>query len=82
MKGDALGRVRYRVTTIGKTITHVYHSSDDEHAEWDARLISAAPELLAACIELLLHASLTEHMSAFAVKKACDAVKKATEEET
>lgn len=48
IKGDPLGRVRYRVTTIGKTITQCYYSSGDEQAEWDARLIAAAPTLLGA----------------------------------
>jgi hypothetical protein len=46
VKGDPLGRVRYRVTTTGKTITQCYYSSGDEHAEHDARLIAAAPEML------------------------------------
>jgi hypothetical protein len=49
VKGDPTGRVRYRVTTIGKTITQVYYSSFEgglTNAEDDARLIAAAPELL------------------------------------
>lgn len=52
IKGDPLGRVRYRVTAIGKTVTQCYYSSSDEQAEWDARLIAAAPELLAVLHEL------------------------------
>lgn len=51
MKGDPLGRVRFRVTTVGKTITQIYRSSDDERAVHDARLIAAAPEMLAALKE-------------------------------
>lgn len=43
IKGDPLGRIRYRVTTTGKTITQCYYSSSDECAEYDARLIAAAP---------------------------------------
>jgi hypothetical protein len=46
IKGDPLGRVRYRVTTTGKTITQCYYNSSDAQAEWDARLIAAAPDLL------------------------------------
>ena len=42
IKGDPLGRVRYRVVTIGKTITQCYYSSDDEHAKDDTRLIADA----------------------------------------
>ena len=48
IKSDPLSRRRYRVSTIGKTITQVYHNSDDPHAEADTRLIAAAPELLEA----------------------------------
>jgi hypothetical protein len=50
MKGDPFNRVRYRVVTTGKTITQCYYSSSDEHAEADARLIAAAPELLDALL--------------------------------
>jgi hypothetical protein len=53
VKGDPLYRARYRVTTIGKTITYVYHSSGDEQAKHDAILIACAPELLAALQQLL-----------------------------
>ena len=42
IKGDPLGRVRYRVVTIGKTITQCYYSSSDEHAKDDTRLIAEA----------------------------------------
>lgn len=42
VKGDPLGRVRFRVVTIGKTITQCYYSSSDENAEADARLIADA----------------------------------------
>lgn len=48
IKGDPLERVRFQVVTTGKTITQCYYSSGDEQAEWDARLISAAPDLLEA----------------------------------
>lgn len=48
IKGDPLGRVRFQVTTIGKTIAQTYYSSSDKHAEADTRLIAAAPDLLAA----------------------------------
>lgn len=50
VKNDPLGRVRYQVTALGKTITQVYYSSHEgglTNAEADARLIAAAPELLA-----------------------------------
>lgn len=50
IKGDPLEHVRYRVVTTGKTVTQCYYSSSDEQAEWDARLIAAAPELLEALI--------------------------------
>ena len=45
MTGDPLGRVRYRVTTVGKTITQIYHSSGHEESEADARLIASAPDM-------------------------------------
>lgn len=47
-------------------------------AEANARLIAAAPDLLAACADLLQHASLTEHMSAASVERARAAIAKAT----
>lgn len=47
IKCDPLGRSRYRVTTIGKTITQHYYSSDDPRCEADTKLIAAAPDLLA-----------------------------------
>lgn len=53
VKGDPTGRVRYQVTTIGKTIAQLYYSSysgGPTNAEADARLIAAAPDLLAALI--------------------------------
>jgi hypothetical protein len=53
VKGDPFNRVRYRVVATGKTITQCYYSSSDEHAEADARLIAAAPELLASLREVL-----------------------------
>jgi hypothetical protein len=43
---DNIRHVRWRVCTLGKTITQIYRN--DEHAEADARLIAAAPELLEA----------------------------------
>ena len=42
IKGDPLGRLRFRVVTTGKTITQCYYSSDDEHAKDDTRLIAEA----------------------------------------
>lgn len=59
VKGDPYGRVRFRVTTTGKTITQVYYSSYEgglTNAVDDARLIAAAPDLLAA-LERLWNAS-------------------------
>lgn len=53
LKNEALELVRYRVVTEGKTITQCYYSSSDSCAEHDARLISAAPDLLEALMELL-----------------------------
>jgi hypothetical protein len=47
LKGDPLGRVRYRVVAKGRTITELYYPSGDGFAEADGRLIAAAPELLA-----------------------------------
>jgi len=52
IKGDPLDRVRYRVVATGKTVTQCYYSSGDEQAIHDARLIAAAPELLAALVKL------------------------------
>ncbi len=54
VKGDPTGRVRYRICALGKTITQVYYSSFEggpTNAEADARLIAAAPDLLAGLIE-------------------------------
>ena len=51
VKGDPFNRVRYQVTALGRTVTRVYYSSFEggqTNAESDARLIAAAPELLAA----------------------------------
>lgn len=53
---------------------------DQEHRDEllaNARLIAAAPELLAACQDLLNHASVTEHMSAHSVEQARAAIAKA-----
>jgi len=47
----------------------------------NARLIAAAPDLLAVCIDLMQHASLTEHMSAASVERARAAISKATGEQ-
>lgn len=49
----------------------------DKEAAANAKLMSAAPELLRACQDLLTHASVTEHMSARAVENARAAVAKA-----
>lgn len=85
IKGDPLGRVRYRVTTTGKTVTQCYYSSSDEQAEWDARLIAAAPELLQAlqitydalCISYPLHSSDMDKRLAI-MEQARAAITKAT----
>jgi hypothetical protein len=56
VKGDPLGRVRYRVVALGKTITQVYYSTYEgglTNAEADARLIAAAPAMYEA-LQLLL----------------------------
>lgn len=48
MKDDPYNRVRYRVVARGKTITQIYYSTYEggpTNAEWDARLIAAAPDL-------------------------------------
>lgn len=65
LKGDPLHRVRYRVVTQGKTITQCYYNSDDPHAEDDAKLISAAPDLLAA---LQTIANLPDEIACISVK--------------
>jgi hypothetical protein len=44
VKNDPTGRVRYQVTTLGKTVTRVYYSSFEggpTNAEADAALIAA-----------------------------------------
>lgn len=56
VKGDPYGRVRYQVTALGKTVTRVYYSSFEggpTNAEADAKLISAAPDLLDAMRDFL-----------------------------
>lgn len=56
VKNDPTGRVRYRVTAVGKTITQVYYSSHEggpTNAEDDAKLIAAAPDLLAMLEEIV-----------------------------
>ena len=58
VKNDPLGRIRYQVTTIGKTITRVYYSSFEggpTNAEANARLIAAAPELLRSLKWAMVH---------------------------
>lgn len=55
VKNDPTGRVRYQVTTLGKTVTRVYYSSFEggpTNAEADAALIAAChPEALRALLE-------------------------------
>lgn len=55
VKNDPTGRVRYQVTTLGKTVTRVYYSSFEggpTNAEADAALIAAChPEALHALLE-------------------------------
>lgn len=50
VKGDPLGRVRFRVVAQGKTITQTYYTNysggELTNAKDDARLIAAAPDLL------------------------------------
>jgi hypothetical protein len=53
LEGKPLLRVRFRVVAKGRTITQCYYSTGDEYAEADARLIAAAPELLAALKDIL-----------------------------
>ena len=56
VKGDPYERVRYQVTTVGKTITRIYRSSFEggpTNAEADAKLISAAPDMAEALLCLL-----------------------------
>ncbi|MDP3627121.1 MAG: hypothetical protein Q8S12_11015 [Hydrogenophaga sp.] len=64
VKGDPTGRVRYQVVALGKTVTRVYYSSYEggqTNAEADARLIAAAPDLLAALVNLLNDTQHAEH---------------------
>ena len=49
VKDDPFNRIRYTVVATGKTICKIYYSSFEggpTNAEWDARLIAAAPDLL------------------------------------
>lgn len=80
IKGDPLGRVRYRVVATGKTITQCYYSSSDEKSEHDARLISAAPDLLEAVRRLLAVGSVSSDVQAEVAKQARAAIAKATGE--
>lgn len=63
IKGDPLNRLRYRVTAIGRTITQCYYSSEEGgQAEADARLIAAAPALLAVYESVLdIHGDPKDH---------------------
>lgn len=42
VKGDPLGRNRFRVVALGRTITQCYYSSGDEMAQTEASYIAAA----------------------------------------
>lgn len=56
VKGDPTGRVRYQVTSLGKTVTRIYCSSFEggqTNAIYDAMLIAAAPDLLEALEQAL-----------------------------
>lgn len=83
VKGDPTGRIRYRVTTTGKTITQVYYSSFEgglTNAEADAKLIAAAPELLEAlkeCMHLMMQ-NFGSNDKKLAHQKAKAAIDKAT----
>jgi hypothetical protein len=56
VKSDPIGRVRYQVTTLGKTITKVYYSSFEggpTNAEWDARHIANCdPQTILKLVEI------------------------------
>jgi len=87
VKNDPTGRIRYRVTAVGKTITQTYYSSYEgglTNAEADTRLISAAPELLEACQSLLKaierHTGKIVALQDTPVAKARAAIQKATGE--
>lgn len=51
VKGDPLGRNRFRVVALGRTITQCYYSSGDEMAQTEASYIAAANP--AAILELI-----------------------------
>lgn len=55
VKNDPFNRIRYEVVATGKTICRIYYSSFEggpTNAEQDAKLISAAPDLLDALYRL------------------------------
>jgi hypothetical protein len=77
VKGDPYGRIRYQVTALGKTIAFVFYSSYEgaqTNAEFDARLISASPDMLAALQEVLKAPGLQSGLQAL----CASAVAKAT----
>lgn len=64
--GDPLGRVRFQVVALGRTITKTYYSSGDATAEADTRLIAAAPDLLLALHNMLEDGDKTDRQQAIA----------------
>lgn len=63
--------------TVGNDQNELMFSTEEQsEAEWLRDALNSRSDLLAACIDLLQHASLTEHMSASSVERARAAVAK------